>query len=1057
MRILPYLALLSTIAIVAAEKISGPDYIPPFSPEGKKFWGHPEPVGGIDFWKNDAMHLASSPTRNLMPNPSFEQGFRYWGWQQFGGRGYALSRSEKKSLLIQGKKTKNSLPLLSFPLPFERGKTYTVSCFAKSSRNGAVLTFCPISSSFLSPQFDWKSLQAKSSKFPLTTEWTRCSFTFTQAGVANCIHINGDAEADIQVDNIQVEEGKKVSEFAAPPVSGLLKTSSEKNVINKKDAINAVFEITGNTPGQVQLTLWNFFRERVWQGKYTFNGQSSLKLPFDTLGLGTGIFVLEAKYTLKNQNTFSDYYRFSILNFLHNKHPTSTLFGTITNFQNDRSDASAELMMHAGFGGTTYGSGILFEPETYRLREKYGIQNFLHLITGFSYIRKSKSVTQKEMKYLASIEKKSERITENDEKTIEDIVYRLVKEHSYIQRWAFSNETETRNPHIQAGRFNEWAKVQCAFYRGLKRANPKAIALPDSGTSCFMPHRGYAQMEGYLASTKDKVKWDAIAIHPYYALDGTHAGRSDLDQTTADLIALMKKYGYGKNTPIYYTELFNIPSMNMPEWKCELWGDPYRGSRPTYDFGLQEYNQAAWAARTYLVGLKYWPQLKHMNIWQGNLAADINLSPLAFVSAVNTLANLFPSPRFIADLRPGSGVRGYAFRQNEETIIAIWCTLSRVEKGMEYGPKMTFQAGKIPIELIDLMGNRRKLFLNNGQATIRLSPAPLFLKTKNSQELIAALQNGSLIGTDTSIRLNVYPTEAGPVKASFSNTSGKECHVKYQNKTLTVPARSTIERTISPGRKCIPGKLFDWSMNFDFQFDKQNLFRRNWRMKYFFVPYSPKEPDWKTIPAIAFENYYFYKKVSPDDISAEFQLAWNEKNLYLRLTAKDDVFLANPSFREIAERKYLWLLDGCLEVYFDTLFNARCSLNEGFDNDDYRYDFSYGNMQGATGPGYVNRLRAPGMQLAGGLNMPTKQEASKNIKCHFERTESGYVYTIVFPKRFLEPLQLRKGTCSGFGLFLHDIDKLEKTRNEKGLTLAVPPRAHCNSHPEYWPIMIFTK
>nr|MCR5839032.1 hypothetical protein [Kiritimatiellia bacterium] len=38
----------------------------------------PPSVRGIDFWAHDRLHVPLTPTRNLLPNPSFESGLRYW-------------------------------------------------------------------------------------------------------------------------------------------------------------------------------------------------------------------------------------------------------------------------------------------------------------------------------------------------------------------------------------------------------------------------------------------------------------------------------------------------------------------------------------------------------------------------------------------------------------------------------------------------------------------------------------------------------------------------------------------------------------------------------------------------------------------------------------------------------------------------------------------------------------------------------------------------------------------------------------------------------------------
>ena len=92
-----------------------------------------------------------------------------------------------------------------------------------------------------------------------------------------------------------------------------------------------------------------------------------------------------------------------------------------------------------------------------------------------------------------------------------------------------------------------------------------------------------------------------------------------------------------------------------------------------------------------------------------------------------------------------------------------------------------------------------------------------------------------------------------------------------------------------------------------------------------------------------------------------------------------------------------------------------------------------------------------------GVNMATKEEAAKKIKCDFRKTEKGYVYTITFDQRYLEPIVLRKGFVAGFGLFLHDRDDASIPPGLKGLSLATEPGAHCDFKPHLWPLMILAE
>jgi len=282
---------------------------------------------------------------------------------------------------------------------------------------------------------------------------------------------------------------------------------------------------------------------------------------------------------------------------------------------------------------------------------------------------------------------------------------------------------------VKRGDFDEWAKIQLAARRGILRAQPSASVLPDGGTSGFSSVRGSKEMAGYLAATKDKVKWNAIAVHPYGNLDQVK-GTLDLDAETARLLVIMRNNGYGPETPIDYTEGFNIKELYVPEWRAYSGNDGYVAGKASYDYGWQEFIQTAQAARTYLMELKYWPQLRSQNIWLSRPFLDFYFSPLAVCMVPNTLGHLLAQPKFKADVR-NNGLIAYVFEDGEgRGVAALWCAKDGVENGFEKGAEVTLGQTQEELEMIDLMGNNRKLSFSNNKAAVQLSPAPLFLRSK---------------------------------------------------------------------------------------------------------------------------------------------------------------------------------------------------------------------------------------------------------------------------------------------------------------------------------------
>ena len=101
---------------------------------------------GIDFWEVDKLHLPDyGACRNLILNPSFEAGLRYWGYPCFAHdiiplkyqNFYELDDKEvhsgSHSLRIKALPIKCPLPLGFFTVPYISGEQYTLSFYAKGS------------------------------------------------------------------------------------------------------------------------------------------------------------------------------------------------------------------------------------------------------------------------------------------------------------------------------------------------------------------------------------------------------------------------------------------------------------------------------------------------------------------------------------------------------------------------------------------------------------------------------------------------------------------------------------------------------------------------------------------------------------------------------------------------------------------------------------------------------------------------------------------------------------------------------------------------------------
>lgn len=1035
----------------------------------------PPPLAGIDFWAQDRMHVPRPTTRNLMPNPGFEQGLRYWYWWHGGMRQVpgpgpvfaagADARSGQLALAIQP--GPGGQALQSFSLPVVKGRAYTVSFHAKSERDGARLSFgaeSPLQGSALTYESAFKS------RFALTTAWKRYQTTFTADTPAVSLLI--EATAPTVIDDIQLEEGAVATDYVAPAVAGALSTADPDGNLAEGQPVDAVFVIRG-TPGatgEAEFSLGNVFRETLLthRSAYTLDagGSARIPLPIDGAAIGSGVFVLRSVLRPAGGAAETDFHRFSIMPFLDNRHATKDLFGNLHAINNiSRGADLGRNYRRWGFGSTTYGSQRAEQAATL---DGFGIRTFLMIVSDLA--------EGEDRRFCDQVRHELTAITPEQEQRLEDLAFRTVSGHPWGRSWSFSTESEG-GPMIKAGRFDEWAKVQLATWRGVKRARPDAIVLPDGGTSGYSRLRGHREMAGYLAATRGRVTWDAIAVHPYGDLDGVR-GTWDLDLEIQRLMGQMAEYGYGPSTPIDLTEGFNECPLKVQEWNTTC-NDFYNNGKPTYDLGWQEYLQASWVARTYLICLKHWPQVRSFNIWLSRATLDLNLSPLAVCAVPNTLGNLLSKPVFKADLRPAAGVRGYVFEDEQgRGVAALWCTIDKVEDGLEAGPQLLAQLDG-GLEFIDLMGTRRFPRAQQGVTAIQLNSAPLFVRCPagGTARLIAALGDAEVSGASSSLSVAVQPGVDGSIEAQVTNLTGRPISATLQVAGAAIPvdlpAKGSCVRSLPGAVRPEAGRLHAWSGDIGVAFANGRRDSVPWKLQFLYVPHAaaplpadPAAPEWQRIPEIPITNWFIQRSSGqepvaggqPGDLDARFQVAWDRDNLYLRVACTDDRFLLTDPKRWSpsvgGSDPCLYKNDGCLELYLDTAANGRSNTVKGFDQDDYRYDVYAGSPAAVDGPGTVHRLREVYHQLAGGIDMPTKADAAKGITCRFHRDGNAYAYVLILPQRYIEPLKLERGWRAGLGLYLHDNDSPDRAWPGKGLSLAAEPGAHCDRRPDLWPVMV---
>ena len=1053
----------------------------------------PPPFGNIDFWAYDATHVPQTSGKNLLQNPSFEQGLRYWRVRPQGQ--WTPDMPEAMTSVeggVFGKKAAKleEGSLYSFPIALTPGKKYVLSFYAKSANGNKSSMNVNIQNAGRGGKYPGKwgfgDFQNKDSHFQIDGEWKR--YWRTVEGDAAGIQIvlqAGRGDRAALIDAMQLEESAdgKPTDFAPPPFDGNLVTSAYPcNDVSFGEPIGAKLEIFGKSGarGKARITLKNVYYETLFDKTFDVkigeDGACELPLDFDAGKIGEGIFLVRADYHPWGAKPYTDYFRFSVMRKLENRHATKNIFGTgMFTRAHSNSDAAGKKFMEWGFGSTTwfrpvfgkdYKKNLAEKMSSVELYKKYRISNQL--------VGMEKGLTP-EMEALGNY-RDWKQITPEMEKLIEESAYIMVKETppEVMETFAFGNEEES----VTAGRYDDYAKAQLAAYRGAKRANPNVLVAPTHGTSGYSSSRGRDAIDGYLeAALKRGVRYDAVGVHPYGNYD--YDPLWDFDENVTYLKSRLKHYGYPDDTPLYMSECGNMCDASIPPWGTSNY-DRYKASKPTYDFGNQEIFQAFIYARMYIAALKFHPQLRGCNIWTYTPFLDYNFAPLLLCKAVNTLGNLYPDVEYVADIRPSANVRGYAFKLKDGTgIAAVWTTDINVARSRKKGPVMRVKFDQ-PVKFFDINSNERSAPVDaDGTATIQLTAAPLSIKAKDVSKLAKALQEAEVEDAASDVQVTFQPVAGGGVRAQMRNTTGRRQEGKlkvgadeFEYSLAPKQARNIpLPSSGSDTRDCT---LIDWSQKFSITSARGAKSNGSWDMKYFYVPQTQGVPDWEKIPSIPINNYAAgaHAPKKHKEVKASYQLAWDSENLYLRVCVIDANFADfSENWNKPKSSQLLWEHDGSLNVYFDTAADARSKYSKNsddaqasllvrpdesgsYDTNDYVYHFAP-TRDLKTGRGHVWRWIEVDHQLADGVNMPSKEEASEKIGCQFKRTQNGYEYIITFGKRYLEPIILKRGATCGFGVCLHLLEKLDGGKTlHTGLSNSTESGVHTDSNPQFWPLMI---
>ena len=1033
----------------------------------------PPPVGGIDFWALDALHVPTPPTRNLVMNGSFEQDFKGWRWEDWGGE-YTKTEVPREEIVEGGRFGRRALllrttqmrcpALCSAPMPLEAGSTYTVSCWAKAA-NGkkADLQFRVRSVTTGAKYWQFKG----ANEFPVVkvegSEWRRASFSFVADAGGFYVQLApgyGAGRDGVLVDGIQVEKAAEPSEFAEAPFVANLLTSNPYNDLVPGAPIGARLDVQAlaGWKGGVKVTVKNGYSEEVFTKKFRIDGDAVLPLDLDPRALGKGLFVVRMEFAAKREGEtlrWTDYTRFIIQKPLAGKHPTAQFYANHTWY--DRVSLAphyARKFVEWGWGSTDGRRNYLTQKAAIAplAVKELGIRNYVHPV---AYERDILAAVATNMPSGGVLEggydfRKWNEVTPRRLEFLEEAAYRAAMECSPDDDiWTFWNEEEGWARSVGYG---EHFKCVEACMNGVKRAfAERGLSAPrfceSHGTSHYFNGRNYDAIDGYLKAALDQgFRYDVVTVHPYSNIDGGTLGSHDADAETQHLISQMKSYGYPDSTPIMFTECFNMQAWRFPAWHCDGWGDSYRcNTTPSHDLGNREFVMAASQMRLYIIALKYWPKVQLVHPWNQNPVVDLRFTPLLFTFSANTLGHFLPNPKFVGDAQPYGDVRGYCFQQGARAVMPIWTTNHDVENGERKGPVLEMELPEDTV-FADMFGNRREpsgvVRGNDGFKTVKvpLTPAPLFLVSHDADGLLKGLREAVADDPSTAILVDVRPAAKGALNLTLENLTKAP-----RSGVVKVDGREMPYKLASRGKDSY--KISDGGTDFmslkSWSGSISPLLPKPWITKWFFVPKCGERPDWEQVPAMPLETV---KGEAAKGFRASCKYAWNEKFLFVRIEAEDPQFIARSEDGKQFSPTALYAHDGCLEVYFDGFGDARSQGTRGYDENDSRYDFLEDR---------VHRFKAVNWQLAQGTASATDEEIKDKLVRKFTRTERGYVYEIAFAARYMAPVDLKPGTVAGTGLCLHEYwrDADGKVRHAS-VSDATLPGFDCDQKPFVWPLMI---
>jgi len=1005
-------------------------------------------VEGINFTQSDNLDVpVYKGSANMLMNPSFEAGTRYYLPTDAGGKFKDMRNMivncaapyGRRALWVRG-------DIKCMGIPIAAGIPYTISFYAKpTDKNNAQVKVIVRSYS----KFE------ESKTFDLDPDkWTRCSHTFT---IPHSEVKFRWASGGALVGGIQLEKGEAETPYAGNRFGVDIDTDAKVGLVcDASKPLNARLILRGpvNAQGKIHVRATDFFYRNYFNKDFDFSlgeqGTQELALALDAV-MPLGPTVLKVEVNPDNAPAYTDYLRLNKIKFVGNNFKNKQIHSFCKYGYNiiDSSQISADelaLFQNCGFGRHTYYT-MSIKPlvDDFEKFESHGMDvvsvnayELLERLVANNGEEGPRFINRYKGEKLSGFELdpgKIDEITPAFEKILEESFCEIGRRYPFVKCWMGFTEPIYHFKLLRQGNFDEYAKLQIAMCKGLKRGNPQTKVI--FGGACNITPNGIAETVKVMEACKNldpSVTFDGVEIHTYRSFPE----QPDTDQEMSNVFEAVKKLGYGDDFPVYFNEGAYFYPLDVPEWiNISPWSsttaskDMYsRMGTPSYDMGWAERLAAAMTLRYWLVCYKYADKIEAATPWGPSLLD--NRTPYARILMSGTLAEMLGNATFKKDIRFYPGARAYVFEDLEKRpVAAVWYFSEKVERGKELPPKMVANFKRQNLEFYDMFGNKCNVPQNNnGDLSLPLSNFPFYVRgNAEDMSLICEGIGNSRVGKpgESPLKISMLPVStdslsvtvknplsnifagtvqldnAAPTSLNISPNSGESLLLNCKN---CAPFDGISNLAVPVAIKATEGIDVNTTLNLR-AFSATHVLPGR-------ISIDGLTTDWENIPAI---------RLTADGdsaINASFRIAWNEKSLYLQIET-NILHASRADTPESSENKK----NNCIvSLAFDTLADAQAkSLNNnfGYDENDYLYELI--SPEGTT-PVCVFRRNAPDTQLTGGVNhglLPGVFESGVYISSKLESDKQ--IYEIEFPLRYLEPLNLRNQSVFGLGIKIEGNNK----------------------------------